>query len=125
MASSVFGSRCRTLMAAAKSAAASTAKTKPTAASAEKPKAAARTTGILKVHIVSPALSKFIGSPEASRSGAVKKIWEYVKLHNLQNPANKREIFCDDKLKTIFDGQDKVNFQGIAKFLSNHFPKAA
>ncbi|KAK4422445.1 Upstream activation factor subunit spp27 [Sesamum alatum] len=118
MASSarVFGNSCRTLMAAAKSSAASTA-------AAEKPKAAGRVTGILKVQPVSPALAKFLGSPEASRSGAVKKIWEYVKSHNLQNPSNKREIYCDDKLKAIFDGNDKVNFQGVAKLLSNHFPK--
>ncbi|PIN12549.1 hypothetical protein CDL12_14838 [Handroanthus impetiginosus] len=112
-----FGNKCRALMAAAKSAAASTA-------AAAKPKAASRPTGILKVQPVSPALAKFLGSPEASRSGAVKKIWEYVKSHNLQNPSNKREIYCDDKLKAIFDGKDMVDFQGVAKLLSNHFPKA-
>ncbi|KAL2236184.1 UNVERIFIED_CONTAM: Upstream activation factor subunit spp27 [Sesamum indicum] len=79
MASSarVFGHSCRNLMAAAKSSAASTA-------AAAKPKTAGRVTGILKVQPVSPALAKFLGSPEASRSGAVKKIWEYVKSHNLQ-----------------------------------------
>lgn len=83
MASSarVFGNKCRALMAAAKSAAASTA---ATATMAAKPKAPARATGILKVQSVSPALAKFLGSPEASRSGAIKKIWEYVKSHNLQ-----------------------------------------
>ncbi|KAG8382042.1 hypothetical protein BUALT_Bualt05G0035400 [Buddleja alternifolia] len=119
MASSarVFGNRCRVLMAAAKSAAASAAATKP--------KPAGRVTGILKVQTVSPALAKFLGTPEESRSGAVKKIWEYVKSHNLQNPSNKREIYCDDKLKAIFDGNDKVSFQGVAKLLSNHFPKTS
>ncbi|KAK6129654.1 hypothetical protein DH2020_036591 [Rehmannia glutinosa] len=114
----IFGNKCRALMAAAKS-----ASTPATAPATAKPKAPPRATGILKVQPVSPALAKFLGSTQASRSDAVKKIWEYVKAQNLQNPANKREIYCDDKLKAIFDGNDKVNFQGVAKLLSNHFPK--
>ncbi|XP_022855992.1 upstream activation factor subunit spp27-like [Olea europaea var. sylvestris] len=130
----VFGNKCRALMAPAKSAAASTSTSTSTSTFSSTPKATKTTTatkaksgnaGILKVQNVSPALAKFIGSSEASRSGAVKKIWEYVKSHNLQNPDNKREIYCDDTLKTIFDGKDKVDFPGIAKLLSNHFPKSA
>ncbi|KAL7111940.1 hypothetical protein ACP275_05G120900 [Erythranthe tilingii] len=115
----VFGNKCRALMAAAKSSSAAAASTAAAA------KAPPRATGILKVQSVSPALAKFLGSPEASRSGAIKQIWDYVKSNNLQNPSNKREIFCDETLKSIFDGNDKVNFQGVAKLLSNHFPKAA
>ncbi|CAI9784682.1 unnamed protein product [Fraxinus pennsylvanica] len=119
MASSrVFASNCRSLMAAAKSAAKATTTTTA-------PKAKSGNAGILKVQNVSPSLAKFIGSSEASRSGAVKKIWEYVKSHSLQNPTNRREIYCDDTLKTIFDGKEKVDFPEIAKLLSNHFPKAA
>ncbi|XP_040989487.1 zinc finger CCCH domain-containing protein 19-like, partial [Juglans microcarpa x Juglans regia] len=55
---------------------------------------------------------------------AIKKVWEYVKLHNLQNPANKREIFCDEKLKSIFPGKDAVGFQEVTKLLSIHFVKS-
>ncbi|CAI9758164.1 unnamed protein product [Fraxinus pennsylvanica] len=105
----VFSKKYRVLMAAANSAAASTAKAKTITAT----KAKSGNAGILKVQNVSPTLAKFIGSSEASRSGAVKKIWEYVKSHNLQNPDNKREIYRDDMLKTIFDGKDKVDFPGI------------
>ncbi|KAK9273410.1 hypothetical protein L1049_018220 [Liquidambar formosana] len=76
-----------------------------------------------KVAPVSPALRKFLGAPESSRTDAVKKIWEYIKLHNLQNPADKREIYCDEKLKTIFNGKDKVGFLEIGKLLSAHFVK--
>lgn len=43
----------------------------------------------------------------------------------LQNPADKREIFCDEKLKQIFDGKDKVGFLEITKLLSPHFVKTA
>lgn len=41
----------------------------------------------------------------------------------LQNPTNKREIFCDEKLKSIFDGKDRVGFLEIGKLLSSHFVK--
>jgi upstream activation factor subunit UAF30 len=42
--------------------------------------------GILKVGPISPALQTFMGVPEASRSGAVKQIWSYIKGQNLQVP---------------------------------------
>ncbi|XP_045813725.1 upstream activation factor subunit UAF30-like [Trifolium pratense] len=81
------------------------------------------TGGIQKVVPVTSELGSFIGSPEVSRTEAVKKVWEYIKLQNLQNPNNKKEIFCDDKLKTIFDGKEKVVFTEIARLLANHFVK--
>lgn len=91
------------------------------AAAAAKPKAV----GILKPVPVSPALRKFLGgAPEISRAEAVKKVWDHIKLHQLQNPANKREIDCDEKLKSIFDGKDKVGMLEIAKLLSPHFQKS-
>jgi upstream activation factor subunit UAF30 len=42
--------------------------------------------GIMKAGPISPALQTFLGVPEASRSGAVKQIWSYVKSQNLQVP---------------------------------------
>ena len=41
------------------------------------------------------------------RTEVVKKLWDYIKAHNLQNPANKRDILCDDKLKAVM-GKDEV-----------------
>ncbi|XP_020243471.1 upstream activation factor subunit spp27-like [Asparagus officinalis] len=70
---------------------------------------------------VSPALKKFVGAPEVSRPEAVKKIWDHIKSNNLQNPANKREIRCDDKLKSIFDGKETVGMMEIAGLLKPHF----
>lgn len=40
--------------------------------------------GIQKVVPVTSELGKFIGSPQVSRTEAVKKVWEYIKLQNLQ-----------------------------------------
>nr|VDD44272.1 unnamed protein product [Brassica oleracea] len=80
--------------------------------------------GILKTVPVSKTLASFAGESELSRATAVKKVWEHIKGNNLQNPENRKEIICDDKLKTIFEGKDKVGFTEIAKLLSPHFPKS-
>lgn len=82
-----------------------------------------RTTGIFKATTVSPALAQFLGTGETTRTDAVKEVWTYVKSHDLQNPADKREIFCDEKLKQIFEGKDKVGFLEVTKLLSTHFVK--
>ncbi|KAF7829103.1 upstream activation factor subunit UAF30 [Senna tora] len=118
-AARVFGAYSRALMAAAKGAASGPATAVKTASSKSR-----ANTGFQKLVPVSPQLGKFLGSSQASRSDAIKKVWDYIKLHNLQNPANKKEIFCDEKLKTIFDGKDQVGFTEIARFLSNHFVKS-
>lgn len=81
-------------------------------------------TGILKPLPLSAAMRKFVGAPEISRTEAVKKIWVYVKLHQLQNPTNKREILCDEKLKSIFDGRDKVGMLEISRLITPHFLKS-
>ncbi|KAI7988037.1 hypothetical protein ACSBR2_037260 [Camellia fascicularis] len=116
--SKVFGRGCRVLMAAAKSSAAATA-AHTAAATAAAANVAPR--GLMKPLRVSPALGAFLGVSEASRSDVVKKVWQHIKLNNLQNPQNKKEIICDEKLKTIFDGKDKVGFLEIAKLLKPHF----
>ncbi|KAL9236386.1 hypothetical protein vseg_011065 [Gypsophila vaccaria] len=103
-----LGGKCRLLM---NSATATATTTKPVR-------------GILKPVPISPILKEFMGgASEASRTDAVKKVWDYIKLHNLQNPSNKREIICDEKLKTLFSGKDKVGFLEIARLLSQHFVK--
>ncbi|XP_038906873.1 upstream activation factor subunit spp27-like [Benincasa hispida] len=84
-----------------------------------------RSTGIFKSFPVSPALAGFLGMSETSRSEAVKQIWAYIKLNNLQSPADKRQINCDEKLKAIFDGREKVGFLEIGKLLTPHFVKSS
>ncbi|KAK2647800.1 hypothetical protein Ddye_015289 [Dipteronia dyeriana] len=103
----LFGG-CRALMAAAKT-----------------ESGGVRSSGIRKVVPVSPQLAKFLGSNEASRTDAVKLVWEYIKHNSLQNPQNKKEIRCDDKLKTIFGEKDTVGFTEITRLLSQHFVKSA
>ena len=75
----VFGACSRVLMAAAKSATSGRATTAKTVSPKNRPNV-----GIQKVVPVSSQLGNFLGTSEASRTGAIKKIWEHIKLHNLQ-----------------------------------------
>jgi len=50
----------------------------------------------------------------------VKKLWEYIKKHDLQNPQNKRNILADGKLKAIFAGKGEVTMFEMTKLVSAH-----
>ena len=65
-------------------------------------------------------LGAIVGNSPIARSDVVSKMWDYIKKNNLQNPANKREILADDKLKKVFGGKDKVSMFEMNKHLSNH-----
>lgn len=78
--------------------------------------------GIMKPRRVSPEMQAFIGgASEIPRTQALKEIWAYIKKHNLQDPADKKVIVCDEKLKIIFGGRDRVGFLEIAGLLNPHF----
>ncbi|MDQ0463691.1 chromatin remodeling complex protein RSC6 [Caulobacter ginsengisoli] len=68
----------------------------------------------------SSELAAVVGSAQLSRGEVVSKMWEYIKKNNLQNPANKREILADAKLKPIFGGKDKVSMFEMNKHLAGH-----
>ncbi|PKU73649.1 Tubby-like F-box protein 7 [Dendrobium catenatum] len=53
-------------------------------------RAVAEPKGILKPVPVSAAMRKFIGQPEISRAEAVKKVWDHIKLHQLQTKTHPR-----------------------------------
>jgi chromatin remodeling complex protein RSC6 len=50
----------------------------------------------------------------------VKQIWVYIKKNDLQNPANKRNILADDKLKPLFGGKSEVTMFEMTKLVSAH-----
>ena len=68
----------------------------------------------------SPELAAIVGSQPLPRTEVTKRIWDYIKARNLQNPANKREILADAKLKPVFDGKDKVSMFEMNKHLAKH-----
>lgn len=70
-------------------------------------------------------LAKVTGKDPISRPDATKKIWDYIKKHNLQNPENKRQILADAALQKVFSGEKKIDMMQIAKHLSKHLAKDA
>jgi chromatin remodeling complex protein RSC6 len=69
---------------------------------------------------LSEDLEAVIGKGPMSRGEVVKKLWEYIKKHDLQNPANKRNILADDKLKVLFGGKGEVTMFEMTKLVSPH-----
>jgi len=76
--------------------------------------------GLQKILQPSPELSGVIGPGRLSRGEVVSKIWAYIKKNNLQNPANKREIIADAKLRPVFGGKDRVDMFEMNKHLAKH-----
>ena len=69
---------------------------------------------------ISPKLAEVIGSNPMPRTEVTKKLWAYIKKHNLQDPKNKRNIKADDKLKAVFGGKAVVNMFEMTKLVGKH-----
>lgn len=67
----------------------------------------------------SPALAAVIGPGPFGRGEVMKKLWDYIKAHNLQDPKDKRTILADDKLRPIF-GADSVGMFKLAGLATGH-----
>ncbi len=69
---------------------------------------------------LSPELEAVIGAGPMPRTEVVKQLWIYIKKNNLQNPANKRNILADEKLKAVFGGKGEVTMFEMTKLVSAH-----
>ncbi len=69
---------------------------------------------------ISDALAKIVGSESIPRTEVVKKLWDYIKKHKLQDAVNKREINADENLKAVFGGKSKVSMFEMTKLVSKH-----
>jgi len=67
----------------------------------------------------SAALAAVIGSEPISRPQAIKKLWEYIKAHNLQDPKDKRTIVADEKLLAVL-GQPRVGMFALTGLVGKH-----
>ena len=69
---------------------------------------------------ISDKLANFLGGvTELSRPQIVKQLWVYIKEHDLQNPANRKEILLDAKMKEVF-GCDIFTMFSMNKYISAH-----
>ena len=103
-------------VAAKKPAAKKVAAKKPAAKKkvARKPNAA-----FMKALTPSAVLAAVIGAAPVPRTEVTKKIWDYIKKHDLQDAKNRRNINADDKLKPLF-GKNQVSMFELTKIVSGH-----
>lgn len=72
---------------------------------------------------VSADLAAIVGTGPMPRTEIIKKIWDYIKKNNLQDPTNKRNINPDDKLAKVFGSKNAVDMFQMMKLVSKHIVK--
>jgi len=82
-------------------------------------KAVVRTGGFHKEYHLSEPLVDLVEETKLSRPQVVKKIWAHIKANDLQDPSDKRQIRCDEKMQLVFK-QDKVHMFTMNKLLGKH-----
>ncbi|CAI9787795.1 unnamed protein product [Fraxinus pennsylvanica] len=81
--------------------------TKQTVQNSKKPKvdveSGSQNDDPVPIVIISEALANFFGSDEREMSQAevLRQIWEYIKVHQLEDPLNTMTIICDAKLQEL------------------------
>jgi DNA topoisomerase-3 len=67
----------------------------------------------------SPALAAVVGNEPVARTEVIKKLWDYIKAHGLQDAQNKRAINADEKLQAVF-GKPQVTMFELAGIVGKH-----
>jgi chromatin remodeling complex protein RSC6 len=70
-----------------------------------------------------PELAHIVGSQPLSRGEAMKRVWDYIKKHDLQDPQNKRRIRADDNLRPIFENNESLSMFEMTAYISRHLNK--
>lgn len=68
----------------------------------------------------SKELAEIVGSDEMTRGEITKKLWEYIKAHNCQDPSNKRRIIPDENLAKLFGNNQPLDMFQLAKVIAAH-----
>lgn len=79
-----------------------------------------KSSGLSKPMNISPELAVIVGAGPMPRTEVTKALWVYIKEHNLQDPANKRNIIADENLKKIFEGNASLSMFEMTKYVSKH-----
>jgi chromatin remodeling complex protein RSC6 len=68
-------------------------------------------------------LGAVVGDKPMPRTEITKRLWDYIKKHNLQDKVNRRMINADDNLRRLF-GKGVVSMFEMNKLLQAHLKKA-
>ena len=70
-----------------------------------------KTSPFMKALRPSAELAVVVGAAPLPRTEATKRLWDYIKAHRLQNPANKRNILCDGPLQAVMGKHEVTMFE--------------
>jgi upstream activation factor subunit UAF30 len=65
-------------------------------------------------------LSRITGRGPLPFSEISRKVWEYIRRHELQDPDRKVIIHADDKLEPVFNGKRDVTIVEMLSLLAGH-----
>jgi chromatin remodeling complex protein RSC6 len=69
-------------------------------------------------------LAAVVGSKPMPRTEITKKLWVYIKKHNLQDAKERRMINADDNLRPVFGGKKQVSMFDMTKLVNKHLKEA-
>ncbi|XP_058218839.1 uncharacterized protein LOC131329622 [Rhododendron vialii] len=71
--------------------------------------------------VISEALAIFFGTGEREmlKSEVLRRVWEYIKYNQLEDPTKPTVISCDTKLQELF-GCARISGVGISEMLARH-----
>lgn len=69
---------------------------------------------------LSPELADVLGEKELSRPETIKKLWDYIKSHKLQDSKNRRLIKPDAKLAKVFGSKNAVDMMKLSGIINQH-----
>jgi chromatin remodeling complex protein RSC6 len=76
--------------------------------------------GLMQAVQPSAALAAIVGNTPLPRTEITKRLWGYIKDHQLQDTRDKRLINADEKLRPVVDGKEQVSMFELTKLVSRH-----
>ena len=68
-------------------------------------------------------LAKIVGADPLPRTELTKKLWDYIKKNNLQDPQDKKVIKADAALEVVFNGKKQVDMFELTRLVNVHIVK--
>src|SRR5947209_6039004 len=88
--------------------------------SGKRGKGGAGNPAFMKAMTPSADLAVVIGSTAIPRTEVVKRLWAYIRKHNLQDAKERRNINADEALKKVFGGKGTVSMFEMTKLVNKH-----
>lgn len=73
---------------------------------------------------VTETLAEITGPGPMARTEVTKKVWDYIKKHNLQSKTNRRMIEPDAKLAKVFGSSAAIDMFKMTSKVAKHIKEA-